>query len=64
MVDLFWRRKPRTVYGLMVPRECRVSQLRQAIVDSAEIGLAYSRQKLVQVSKNDEICTKNDEFCI
>ena len=53
-VELFWRRKPRTLYGLMVPRECKVAQLRQAIADSEEIGLPVNRQKLVQLTWREE----------
>eukprot|EP01046_Picozoa_sp_COSAG06_P080425 COSAG06_NODE_27722_length_586_cov_2.889344_1_plen_128_part_10 len=53
-VELFWRRKPRTLYGLMVPRECRVSQLRTAIAESEEIGLPVNRQKLVQLTWREE----------
>ena len=32
--EVFWRHnkhKPRTIYGLMVPRECKLLQFRQAL---------------------------------
>ena len=57
-VELFWRRKPRTLYALMVPRECKVAQLREALAE--EIGLAVECQKLVQLSwRGESFATTN-----
>jgi hypothetical protein len=47
-VEVFWRRKPRTIYGLMVPRDCKVDQVREALQE--QVGLAVERQLVVRLS--------------
>jgi hypothetical protein len=47
-VEVFWRRRSRVVYGLMIPRECKLLQMREVLAE--EHGLPLECQKVVKLS--------------
>ena len=72
-VEVFWRRKPRTVYGLMIPRECKLSQMREALAEAVDLPL--DRQKVVKLSwqqqsfaalhfPDESVVVANDRICV
>ena len=51
-VMVVWKRKPRTVYGLLVPVDGKVAHVREALTKLLDEPLPLERQRVVRLSSN------------